>query len=329
MEAARALGRAPIRPYPTRTPSSARGPAARRSRRSSPALLERRGAEILAHARRFTYSPEDAEDAYQRGLEILLTKAPATGENELVPWLKTVVKHEAFAICRARGRPGVPSEEALRHSAVARPRPDEQAEHYERLRTGAEAMGRLKPQEIQAMVLRAEGHSYAEIQLLTGWSYTKVDRCLKEGRKSFVRHVHGIESGAECAELEPALSRMADGEAAAAELVRLRRHLRRCAGCRSVLAPTAVRRAGGRPGHSAAAIATGGEPVPGAGTRPGPARLRGGFGLAPRQDGPRRGEAPDGRRSQRRGQDRRRGHVLGRARRRRSRGGRADQRARA
>jgi hypothetical protein len=35
--------------------------------------------------------PKDAEDAYQRGLEILLTKAPTTREEELVPWLKTVV----------------------------------------------------------------------------------------------------------------------------------------------------------------------------------------------------------------------------------------------
>ena len=33
----------------------------------------------------------DAEDAYQRGLEILLTKAPAIPDRELLPWLKTVV----------------------------------------------------------------------------------------------------------------------------------------------------------------------------------------------------------------------------------------------
>jgi hypothetical protein len=39
-----------------------------------------------------SHSPtEDAEDAYQRGLEILLRKAPTTRECELVPWLKTVV----------------------------------------------------------------------------------------------------------------------------------------------------------------------------------------------------------------------------------------------
>jgi DNA-directed RNA polymerase specialized sigma24 family protein len=55
------------------------------------ALLARHGAQILATARRYAATPEDAEDAYQRGLEILLTKAPTADEAELVPWLKTVV----------------------------------------------------------------------------------------------------------------------------------------------------------------------------------------------------------------------------------------------
>ena len=234
MEAPHALGRALI-DVPEVEPTVRRRPSRAEIEAILPSLLERRGAEILAHARRFSYSPEDAEDAYQRGLEILLTKAPATGENDLVPWLKTVVKHEAFAISRARGRAGVPSEETLQLVASPAPAPDEQAEHYERLRTGAEAMSRLKPQEIQAMLLRAEGHSYAEIQATTGWSYTKVDRCLKEGRRSFVGHVHGIETGAECAHLEPLLSAFADGEARAAEMLRLRRHLRSCAGCRATV----------------------------------------------------------------------------------------------
>src|SRR6187397_1751005 len=54
-------------------------------------LLARHGAQILATARRYAATPEDAEDACQRGLEILLTKAPSTSEEELIPWLKTVV----------------------------------------------------------------------------------------------------------------------------------------------------------------------------------------------------------------------------------------------
>ena len=32
------------------------------------------------------------------------------------------------------------------------------------------------------IALQAEGYSYAEIQALTGWTYTKVNRALSEGR---------------------------------------------------------------------------------------------------------------------------------------------------
>lgn len=55
------------------------------------AVLSRHSAGLLATARRYSATPEDAEDAYQRGVEILLTKAPSTTEDELLPWLKTVV----------------------------------------------------------------------------------------------------------------------------------------------------------------------------------------------------------------------------------------------
>src|SRR5829696_2773600 len=76
------------------------------------ALLQRHGATIMATARRFAATAEDAEDAYQRGVEILLTKAPTTAEDELLPWLKTVVKHEAFAVRKSSGR-AVPADEPL------------------------------------------------------------------------------------------------------------------------------------------------------------------------------------------------------------------------
>jgi Putative zinc-finger len=57
---------------------------------------------------------------------------------------------------------------------------------------------------------------------------TKVNRCLAEGRRSFLERVAGIESGAECKRLEPKLSALADGEAGEEDLTVLRRHLRRC-----------------------------------------------------------------------------------------------------
>jgi RNA polymerase sigma factor (sigma-70 family) len=138
-------------------------------------LLARHGAQILATARRYAATPEDAEDACQRGLEILLTKAPSTSEEELIPWLKTVVKHEAFALRRQRDRHSpVTDDGELRDRPALAAVTHEQAERLERLRQGAEALGHLKPHEIRALVLKAEGFSYREICAMTGWSYTKV-----------------------------------------------------------------------------------------------------------------------------------------------------------
>src|SRR3954470_1488762 len=116
-------------------------------------LLQRRGAEILATARRYSASADDAEDAYQRALEILITKAPTTAEDELVPWLKTVVKHEAFSMRRQRERAApVTDDGQLRDPPEPAGSPHER---YERLRQGAEALGRLKPQEVRALLLKA------------------------------------------------------------------------------------------------------------------------------------------------------------------------------
>src|SRR3954468_14523297 len=124
-------------------------------------LLRRRGPEILATARRYSASADDAEDAYQRALEILITKAPTTAEDELVPWLKTVVKHEAFAIRRQRERHTPTSDDGrLDEPPSGEAATHDQAERIERLRQGAEAMGRLKPHEIRCLLLKAEGFSY-------------------------------------------------------------------------------------------------------------------------------------------------------------------------
>jgi RNA polymerase sigma factor (sigma-70 family) len=198
-------------------------------------LIERHGPQIMSTARRYSETAEDAEDAYQRGLEILLTKAPTTDESELLPWLRTVVRHEAFAIRRQRQRAALGVDDDLVDRGGVAPSTDEQAERHERLRLGAEALGRLKPQEIRCLVLKAEGYSYKQICEETGWTYTKVNRCLTEGRRSFLRRVAGIETGEECERMAPLLSALADGEATSRDMDLLRPHLRGCLACKATL----------------------------------------------------------------------------------------------
>jgi RNA polymerase sigma factor (sigma-70 family) len=199
-------------------------------------LVARHGPQILATARRYATTPEDAEDAYQRAFEILLTKAPTTSERELVPWLKTVVKHEAFALRRQRERHSpVTDDGELADRGTAAAATHDQAERYEQLRQGAEALRQLKPQEVRALLLRAKGYSYAEICQRTGWTYTKVNRALTEGRQALAIKLAGIQGGIECAKLAPRLSALADGEASAEDLAILRPHMRTCLTCRATL----------------------------------------------------------------------------------------------
>jgi len=158
------------------------------------ALLATHDAAIRRTARRHSICAEDAEDAYQRALEILLTKAPPFEGPRLAAWMHTVTKREAMAVRRARERllgtrPPVERDGELwgMDSLPAdRPGPAERAERRELVTRSSEALAALKPQERRSLALKAEGYSYAEIQQLCGWTYTKVNRCMAEGRKRFL-----------------------------------------------------------------------------------------------------------------------------------------------
>jgi RNA polymerase sigma factor (sigma-70 family) len=198
-------------------------------------LIDRFGSQMLATARRYSSTDEDAEDAYQRATEIALVHRPTGERDDLLRWLRTTAKREALAIRRHRSRViAVGAPEALpepHHGGD----PHQRAERLEQLRHGGEALRRLKPQEVRALQLRAEGYSYKEICELTGWTYTKVNRCLAEGRQAFLRNLSQIESGAECDRLAHHLSALADGEATPADLEALRPHLATCLACRASL----------------------------------------------------------------------------------------------
>src|SRR3954449_4136992 len=191
---------------------------------------------LLRTARRYSLCTDDAQDAYQRGLEILMRHAARLDADRAPGWLHTVVKHEALAINRTRSR-SVGGEEVDFDAIEMRtaPSPEERVLGFEQVARSAEALQRLKPQEVRALWLKAMGNSYQEICDATGWTYTKVNRCLAEGRKSFLARYAGIEEGEECRRWAPVLSAMVDGEATAEQLLQLRPHLRNCAGCRAAL----------------------------------------------------------------------------------------------
>jgi DNA-directed RNA polymerase specialized sigma24 family protein len=107
--------------------------------------------------------------------------------------MQTVTKHEALAVRRNRERQlGMPTasphEEGdwVQSIPSQKDGPADTAERRERIARAREALQALKPQELRALTLLAEGYSYAEIGELTGWTYTKRVTMLKtrdgEGR---------------------------------------------------------------------------------------------------------------------------------------------------
>jgi len=195
-------------------------------------------------ARRYSLCDDDAEDALQRALEILLTKAPSDDPRELIRWTQTVVKHEALAVRRERERilsgPAAAAPEPGREDWVAllpseSDGPPERAERREVVARIREALRTLKPQELRALTLLAEGYSYTEIGEITGYSQTKINRCLAEGRERFRRFLARSENGGRCAEMSPLLSAFCDGEASAEQTAAVREHLRACVSCRATL----------------------------------------------------------------------------------------------
>jgi len=151
------------------------------------ALLQSHGTVLRRIARRYSACAEDADDALQRASLILLTKGPTLDPGRLIAWMVVVTKHEAIAVRRGRDRllgclPLEPAGDPLDALPSERPGPVERAERAESLAEARAALAELKANERVAIVLQAQGYSYREICELCGWSYTKVNRSLAEGR---------------------------------------------------------------------------------------------------------------------------------------------------
>ena len=160
-------------------------------KRAAVELIARHERTLRRTARRYSLCADDAEDAYQRALEILLTKAPTADLRDLIRWMQTVTKHEAMAVRRNRERMlGGPAARAsgdaeeqdwVQLIPSQRDGPADLAERRERVARSREALRTLKPQELRALTLLAEGYSYAEIGEITGWTYTYVSFSLSFG----------------------------------------------------------------------------------------------------------------------------------------------------
>lgn len=210
------------------------------------AVLQRHADTLLRVARRHSACDDDAADACQRGLEIFLRRAHRLDAATADRWLFRVVRNEALALREQRAR-SVGRVELAVDQLEARhiPSPEEQAITREGIAQTREALATLKADELRALSLKAAGRSYAEIASAEGWTHTKVNRALAEGRRRIAYHRQELDSGRECARWASTIRALAAGELSAADLTAIRGHLRHCGVCQG-----AVRRLH-RPGEAA------------------------------------------------------------------------------
>ncbi len=200
------------------------------------AVVRRHERTLLRVALQASLCHDDALDAYQRALEIFMRRVDTVDPATEVAWLKVVIRHEAMAIRRARSE-AVADEDLDLDSLipVAERSVEEQIASSERVRRSAEALRALKPDEAKALMMKAHGLSYEEIGERNGWTYTKTNRAITEGRRRFMAVFEGIESGEECERFAPIVEALALGSATAAQLLSIRPHLRHCMACRAAV----------------------------------------------------------------------------------------------
>ena len=141
---------------------------------------------FLRIARRYSLCDDDAWEALGRGFEIAIRHRHRLRPETAAAWFATVVRHEAMRVRRSRCR-DLPLDPAVHEPPAEEPDPEREPDP--RLPALRVAMRQLKPDERRALILfyamdpsRGDGGRYRRIMGATGWSYTKVNRCLSEGR---------------------------------------------------------------------------------------------------------------------------------------------------
>jgi RNA polymerase sigma factor (sigma-70 family) len=156
-------------------------------------LLKSKAGYLRRQAIRHSRSAEGAEEALQEAAVQFMRSFEGESTEHGVAWMMTTVKRCAWAITR-KGRRRQPLalsvtdvEDREEISFVARddrPGPAALAERHSEHAETVRAFERLKPDERMALLMLGLGCSYEEIQARRGWTRTKVNRCLAEGREA-------------------------------------------------------------------------------------------------------------------------------------------------
>ena len=143
---------------------------------------ERRRALLHAAAHR-SRSAQDAEDAVQEALRIAFERRASIRPATAFAYVAVIAMHEAGRLRRIAERTRSLDAPAHTQEPLAlvecQPAP---ARDVDAVLDALAGLRAVKPDEARALMARALGWPYAEIADAFGWSYTKTNRCLAEGR---------------------------------------------------------------------------------------------------------------------------------------------------
>jgi RNA polymerase sigma factor (sigma-70 family) len=147
---------------------------------------------LLRQARKHAQLEADAEEALQSACALFIERYD--GCFDALPWLLTTIKREAWRIAKRAHRrrelaiTSAPRADGQGAVDLTDAFPDPDADPFERAcrrQFTAErraALERLGPDQRRALVLLGLGYSYAEIAESCGWTMSKVNHCLSDGR---------------------------------------------------------------------------------------------------------------------------------------------------
>lgn len=179
------------RRHAARRPQEAEDNCARNSRILGE-VLRRSHSVLRRQAEKHTRLEADVEEALQSAYLLFIERFEP--RYSPLPWLQTTIKREAWRIAkrshrrRELGITAVPRTDGSGVTDLTEAFPDPEADPFDSarrrqwIREYRTAFDALKPDERTALLLLGVGYSYAEIAERRGWTYTKVNRCLSEGR---------------------------------------------------------------------------------------------------------------------------------------------------
>lgn len=159
------------------------------------ALFRQERQFLLKIAHRHAFNHADAMEAMNDAFAAFLRAYDPQGPAPPLPWFVVTLKRECWRKIRDSHRdryvgqeirPG--EDDALGAVIEALPAPGTATEdRVVEIDEARRRLAPLKPDERTAIGAFAAGYPYKEIAARRGWSYTKVNRCVTEGRKALAK----------------------------------------------------------------------------------------------------------------------------------------------